>query len=610
MKRKFGVFSVVLACFGTLLFASMASIIVMNAANSTKVFSELVGEVVSRSGEGLELALRDHLDAAEHQAEFIVENLDIAELNFVEPDKLTVFLSGSLAAAPQITGVVVANDKGQGIAVARDPSGKLEELRIDADRDPGLSRLFDEVRNHRDAYWGPPTFSRPLGVTVMNHRVPIWQGERFLGVITVAISTDKLSRLAADLSEEQASVFILYGRNRVLAHTSMIGEGTNIGVDNPLPTLGEISDPIIKHLRSAHALPDTEDLNGARVSVVEVDDAAYAFITKPVRGYGDRPLIVGAYTTANEIGELVISMIVTASIGSGVLILAMIGAWFLSRKLTRPIRQTSQTAAAIATLEFDNVQPLPPSRLKEIDDLANSFNAMLIGLQSFGRYVPRTLVKRLIREHQLGAGTEQRELTVMFTDIVGFTSICEGMEPADVAAFISEHLTLVSNCIEKEGGTIDKYIGDAVMAFWGAPENTENANLRAMRAAGAIQAAIHTDNIRRAQANLPIVRLRIGVHSGLLIVGDIGSPDRLNYTVIGDIVNITQRLEGLGKEVDSEAESIVLVSREVRNSLDGEIAFEEIGKMKVKGRLGEIEVFRLRQFADPASMPDQVLVQS
>jgi adenylate cyclase len=198
----------------------------------------------------------------------------------------------------------------------------------------------------------------------------------------------------------------------------------------------------------------------------------------------------------------------------------------------------------------------------------------------------------------------------MFTDIVGFTSICEGMDPADVATFISEHLTLVSKCIEDEGGTIDKYIGDAVMAFWGAPENIDNANLRAMRAAGAIQAALNADNAIRTRANLPSVRIRIGVHSGQLIVGDIGSPDRLNYTVIGDIVNITQRLEALGKEVDAEAESIVLVSRDVRDSLAGQITFDEIGNMKVKGRMGEIEVFRLSQFAEPIPTFDQALKQS
>jgi adenylate cyclase len=218
---------------------------------------------------------------------------------------------------------------------------------------------------------------------------------------------------------------------------------------------------------------------------------------------------------------------------------------------------------------------------------------MLIGLKSFGRYVPRTLVKRLIRENRVGAGTEERELTVMFTDIVGFTNTCEGMSPAEVAAFINHHLTLVSRCIEQEGGTIDKYIGDAVMAFWGAPDNIDNPSLRAVRAAAAIQASLAADNEKRVAGALQPVRIRIGVHSGRLIVGDIGAPDRINYTVIGDVVNAAQRLEGLGKEVDAEAESIVLVSRPVKDNLDGNFRLDDIGDMKVKGKQDAIEVYRL-----------------
>lgn len=597
MKAKFGVFPVVLSCFGTLLFVSMFSIIAINTANTGKVFSELLGQIVVSDAEGLELALRDHLDAAEYQADFILNNLDIDDLSLENPEQLIAFVSGTLAAAPQVTGLVIANGQGKAIGIARDPSGKVQSRRLTVAGGMDLVQLIDEVRLRQDAYWGAPTYSQGLGVTVMNHRVPIWKNGEFLGLIGVAISTQELSRLAADLSEPQSSVFILYGRDRVLAHMSMIETAADRPANKLLPALFEIGDPVIKHLRSADNIAEFENDEGIKVGLADIDGTNYAFITKPVFGYGDKPLIVGAYNTSTDIDDLLTSIIRTSAVGGGVLIAALIIAFILSRMLTRPIRQTSDVAAAIATFDFDNVSPLPRSRIVEIDDLATSFNAMLIGLKSFGRYVPRLLVKRLIREHQDGAGTEQRELTVMFTDIVGFTSICEGMDPADVAVFINKHLTLVSNCIEREGGTIDKYIGDAVMAFWGAPEIVDNPNLRAMRAAAAIQAAINTDNAKRSRANLPSVRIRIGVHSGQLIVGDIGSPDRINYTVIGDIVNTTQRLEALGKEVDGEAEAIVLVSRDVRDSLTGTVDFDEIGKMKVKGRLGEIEVFRLSRFA-------------
>src|SRR5690606_34986848 len=104
---------------------------------------------------------------------------------------------------------------------------------------------------------------------------------------------------------------------------------------------------------------------------------------------------------------------------------------------------------------------------------------------------------RLIRENRVGAGSEERELTVMFTDIAGFSKICESMTAKQVAEFVNAHLALVSGCIEKEGGTIDKYIGDAVMAFWGAPDILENTAEPACRAALAIREAIRKDNERR-----------------------------------------------------------------------------------------------------------------
>ena len=307
----------------------------------------------------------------------------------------------------------------------------------------------------------------------------------------------------------------------------------------------------------------TEDI---KIRRAEIEGTRYLVITKPITGYGDVPLEIGAYSVASEVNAPFRTVFRAAVIGVALFAAAMILSVFMSRMIAKPIRRTSAGTSAIASLDFDNIAPLPPSRIKEIDDLATSFNAMLVGLKSFGRYVPRALVNRLIRENRVGAGTEERELTVMFTDIADFTSDCEGMAPSEVAAFINHHLALVSQCIESEGGTIDKYIGDAVMAFWGAPDVVDDAPSRAARAAIAIRQAIAADNDKRVADGLPPVRIRIGIHTGPLIVGEIGAPNRINYTVVGDVVNATQRLEALGKEVGPAAESIVLVSSDPSRS--------------------------------------------
>jgi adenylate cyclase len=151
--------------------------------------------------------------------------------------------------------------------------------------------------------------------------------------------------------------------------------------------------------------------------------------------------------------------------------------------IARPIRRAAKGATAIGNLDFAEVVPLAGSHFREIDSLARSFNAMLDGLRAFGRYVP-----------------EERVLAIMFTDIVSFTSTSEKMSAAEVADFVNQHLSLVS--AQREGGTIDKFIGDAVMAFWGAPGRIENPAASACRAAVGIQRALAADNKRRIAAGL------------------------------------------------------------------------------------------------------------
>jgi adenylate cyclase len=147
--------------------------------------------------------------------------------------------------------------------------------------------------------------------------------------------------------------------------------------------------------------------------------------------------------------------------------------------------------------------------------------------------------------------------------------------------------------VEQEGGTIDKFIGDAVMAFWGAPGRIENPALSACRTAVAIQRALAADNKRRVSLGLEQVRIRMGVHLGPVVVGDIGTPNRINYTIVGDAVNATQRLESLGKTIDPDAEAIALVSEEIVAAVPAGFQFIERGIHLVKGKQESLKVFQL-----------------
>ncbi len=173
----------------------------------------------------------------------------------------------------------------------------------------------------------------------------------------------------------------------------------------------------------------------------------------------------------------------------------------------------------------------------------------------------------------------------MFTDIVGFTAMSENKTPTEIAEMLNRHFEVLYQCIEAEGGTLDKYIGDAAMAFWGAPEEQPDHAARACRAALAA---------RKAFAEVePDQRIKIAIHTGPLIVGNIGAVSRMNYTVIGDTVNTCSRIEKLAGDLDRGEPTIILISDATAAQLDEEFELESAGDFQVKGREKAVTVYRL-----------------
>jgi len=262
----------------------------------------------------------------------------------------------------------------------------------------------------------------------------------------------------------------------------------------------------------------------------------------------------------------------------------------LARRIARPIRAVSAAAGKIEHLDLDNIEPLPRSTIRELDEQAQSFNSMVNGLRWFRTYVPHQLVRRLMSAAD-GPATEVREaeLTVMFTDISGFTPLSENLPPAEVAEMLNRHFEMLISCIEAEGGTVDKFIGDAAMAFWGAPEHVPDHAAHACRAALAIARAMEAS---AAEGETPF-RMKIALHTGPLIVGNIGAKARMNFTVIGDTVNVCSRIEKLCGEYAQDGTATILVSGDVVAAAGDGFRFEPIGDRQVKGRARSVEIWRL-----------------
>jgi adenylate cyclase len=211
-------------------------------------------------------------------------------------------------------------------------------------------------------------------------------------------------------------------------------------------------------------------------------------------------------------------------------------------------------------------------------------------VRAMGRYVPLELVRRLFREDkEPEPGGSMREVTVMFTDIEGFTTIAEKEPPDRVASWLGQYLSVMTGAVHALYGTVDKFIGDAVMAVWNAPiddaEHVEHACRAALRCIADSQALFRSN----AWEGRPPLVTRFGLHVTSAMVGNFGAPDRLSYTAIGDGVNLASRLEGLNKEYGTH----VIVSEAIVERVKDKFVFRRLDKVAVKGKAQAIEVYEL-----------------
>lgn len=210
----------------------------------------------------------------------------------------------------------------------------------------------------------------------------------------------------------------------------------------------------------------------------------------------------------------------------------------------------------------------------------------------FGKYVsPRVLEEILVDPAKVALGGEEREVTVLFSDIRGFTTLSEKTSPQELVRILNKYFSAMSAEIVNREAVLDKYIGDAIMAFWGAPFDDPLQADHALAAAKGMIVALKELNKELAAAGEPEIAIGIGIHTGLAVVGNIGSEFRFDYTLIGDTVNVASRLEGLNKEHNTT----LILSESTKNKLSNhhEHAFHSLGEVSVKGRGKSLHVYTL-----------------
>ena len=441
-----------------------------------------------------------------------------------------------------------------------------------------------------DEHWSTLT-THPSGERLAAaFAAPIDVDQKATGVLSIIIELTRVSNFLSQLTVgKSAGAFILERDGSAVASPDPDANELNaLKTDHPLFPVA------VDAMRQAGSAYNPNEGQPFHTQVTR-DGKAYKAVLTPISFPGWS--LVTVVPESEFLGPVQLT-IRKLLIGLAILIVfaGLVSAWLAQRLIAAPLIKVMGEIRHVERFDLDKVER-HPSRLTEIENLSGAIGDMAQGLAAFRKYIPADLVRRLVSDGN-GArlGGAVRPMSVMFIDLAGFTGMSERSGDR-IIPLLSRYFDAVSGEIQKEDGTIDKFIGDAVMAFWGAPVENPGHAVDCCRAALACQRAV-------AQAGLvddtgEAIRIRIGINSGDMLVGNIGSEVRLNYTVIGDAVNIASRLESTNKVYGST----IIIGPETRRLAGDRIMVRELDRLAVYGRAGGLQIFELIGMADQGAAP-------
>lgn len=277
------------------------------------------------------------------------------------------------------------------------------------------------------------------------------------------------------------------------------------------------------------------------------------------------------------------------------LLVSGIAGVLVARGVTQPLIGLSEGVRRI--MRGDYRARVPVKTRDELGDLASAFNRMALGLEErdkvrdlLGKSVSPEVARELMNS-EIELGGEIRDVTILFSDLRKFTALSETQSPQGLVEQLNAYFTEVTGAIESAGGVVDKYIGDAVMAIFGAPVGVVDHADRAVRAALAILEAEEGLNHQRREQGLPPLYTGIGISTGAVVAGNVGSATRCNYTVIGNEVNLASRLESLTKETAFRAR--IICSEATRSALAGAHTLRDLGETEIRGKKGTLRIWAI-----------------
>ncbi|MGE0734006.1 MAG: adenylate/guanylate cyclase domain-containing protein [Alphaproteobacteria bacterium] len=459
---------------------------------------------------------------------------------------------------------------------------------FDATKQPWYRRAAERG----DPIWSEvddfPTRVRPAIATSVRLTVD----EKFVGVINVVIEHERLSRFLSTIRVGQAgSAYIIAADGRIVA-APMAKTALPLPEEElpPARRLDSEADPLLavaaKALREAK-LNIGEIAQTRQLEVVDESGRAFFVSFSPLEFQG---WVVATVVPADEfLGEFERSeRMVLAAVALFVGLVVIFGIAVSQRLLLAPIRQIAGQLRYVEQFRLEEIKPIRSS-LRELRELSATLGQMGKGLGSFRKFLPTELVRLLVSQGvEARPGGERRILSILFSDLAGFTRLSEQLGDK-IVPLLADYLSRMTQIIQAQGGTVDKFIGDAVMAFWGAPLDDRAHALNACRTALACQAMLREFRRRGAFAGSENLHMRLGINTGDVLVGNIGSDERLNYTAIGDPVNVASRLEAINKRYGTE----IVIGEDTRLAAGDDIVVRRLDTVAVYGRAGGIGIYEL-----------------
>jgi len=446
---------------------------------------------------------------------------------------------------------------------------------------------YREAQKRRAVAVANPQINPDTGAPVIAIGYPIEVGGVVVGVVTAHITLGVLSKFLDEHRASPHSITLIADKpGSVVAHP-VAGKGVR-QVDGraEIATMKELDEPQIVAAVGERARREVDRFTFEAGSAGTEYIALFSSIPGSIAWRWEVLVVaptddfVGALKRTNR-------LLIWAAVLLVLLESALI--YFMARRISSPIEAVSETIQRIRSLSFGGNLP-SGSRIREIAQLQRATKLLDNALRSFAVFAPVGVVRDLIESGQpLAPGIEQRFMTILFSDVEGFTAIAEHLSPHELSDQTSRYFENVTSAVVQERGTVDKFIGDSVMAFWGAPTAVDDHVFRACLAALRARHRMKVLNARWASEGRRQMRVRFGLHCDEVVVGNVGSPERLSYTVMGDGVNVASRVEGLNKQFGTS----ICISENVYERVADRVAARALGHIPVRGRKTEIKVYEL-----------------